>query len=87
MRPTESLAEVLRVLGGFLIVDFTQNLSAQAVQLVRAHGLRGADAVHLASALHLSKRLRLRRFHFATSDDAQADAARAEGLRVLSPGA
>ena len=56
-----------------------------AVTLVRRHSLRGADAVHLAGALNLSKKLGRRYLRFATADREQAVAARAENLKVIQP--
>ena len=56
-----------------------------SLKLIRRHSLRGADAVHLAAALLLSKERGNRKFRFITADAEQAAAARAEGLRVLEP--
>ena len=51
--------------------------------LCQRHPLRGADAVHLASALQLGKEGL--ETAFATSDARLAKAARAEGLEVFDP--
>jgi hypothetical protein len=53
-----------------------------ATLLCRRHGLRGADAVHLASALTLRREV-TRKFRFASADARQLAAARAEGLKVI----
>lgn len=61
--------------------------------LVDRHPLKGADAIHLASALWLSDALRLgknfgpvsRQLTFATSDKQLKNAASAEGLDVFDP--
>ena len=51
--------------------------------LVERHALRAADALHLGAALLLSRELGRRQFRFATLDREQAEAARAERLKVL----
>ncbi len=61
--------------------------------LVDRHPLKGADAIHLASALWLRDALRLgknfgpvsRQLTFATSDKQLKNAASAEGLEVFAP--
>jgi predicted nucleic acid-binding protein len=54
-----------------------------AIRLVRKYTLRAGDALHLASALILRKVLGLRSFAFLTADREQAEAARAENLKVF----
>lgn len=56
-----------------------------AIELARAHALRGADSVHLASALLLSRETGRHGFVFVTGDREQATAARKRGLRVVVP--
>jgi predicted nucleic acid-binding protein len=56
-----------------------------AEALCERHGLRGADAIHLASALTLRREV-TRKFRFASADRRQLSAARAEGLRVIDLG-
>lgn len=58
----------------------------RALDLVRRHALGGADALHLAAALTLARETGRRTLRFATADEAQAAAARAEGLKVLALG-
>jgi predicted nucleic acid-binding protein len=52
-------------------------------RLIRAHFLRAADALHLASAIILGRELGKRRTPFLTADPDQAAAARAEKLKVV----
>ena len=52
-------------------------------RLIRAHFLRAADALHLASAIILGRGLGKRRLPFLTADAEQATAARAEKLEVF----
>lgn len=56
-----------------------------AVELVRKHALRGADALHLAAALAASRDYGKRGFRFVSCDRDQAGAAKARGLRVIEP--
>jgi len=56
-----------------------------AYRLAADRRLRGADAVHLATACLLAREFR-RRFRFVTSDRDQAAAARAERLAVIVVG-
>jgi predicted nucleic acid-binding protein len=67
----------------FDLVPLDQAHMESAVRLIRKHGLRAADALHLAAALMLSREMGRARFRFATSDALQGRAARAEGLKVL----
>jgi len=50
--------------------------------LCERYGLRGADAIHLASALTLRRDVS-RKFRFASADRKQLDAAGAENLKVI----
>jgi len=73
-----------------LDVDWQHYLSIQpgaavlseAVQLVDKHGLRGYDAIHLASAIFLRRRLE-ETIAFASWDDELDAAAGREGFDVL----
>ena len=49
------------------------------------HPLRGADAVHLASALYLARQTRSSNLCFACADDRLLQAAAAEGLKAWNP--
>jgi predicted nucleic acid-binding protein len=70
-------------LKGFDLMPLDQGQLESAVRLIRKHGLRAADALHVAAALVLSRELGRTRIRFATSDALQARAARAEGLKVF----
>jgi len=54
-----------------------------AGRLVIKHALRAADALHLATAVSVARILGRRKFHFATADVEQADAAAAEQLKTI----
>lgn len=59
-----------------------------AAALVWKHRLRGADAVHLASAIAARQKVPLgSEFYFVSSDVALNRAAAAEGLEVIDPAA
>ena len=63
-------------------IELTQSVAAQAGELCDDHGLRGADAVHLASALALTTRDLV----IATWDARLRAAALASGFRVTPIG-
>ncbi len=63
----------------FVVVDVDQAVAQHAVALAVYHGLRSADAIHLASALALPAAP----LRFATWDRRLWDAARAVGLRTV----
>lgn len=71
----------------FLQLDVTRAVVERAVQLTRAYGLRGADAVHLAAAMELKERLEGIGDHieFVSSDLELLEAARRVGLKVENP--
>ncbi|MCE9581631.1 MAG: type II toxin-antitoxin system VapC family toxin [Planctomycetes bacterium] len=75
--------EVLEVLDYFLLHAVTDARLDEAVELVRRDGLRGCDAVHLATALAVARETGRKGFVFVTRDKEQAAAARKRGLRVL----
>jgi predicted nucleic acid-binding protein len=59
-----------------------------AATLVWKHRLRGADAVHLATALAVREELAPQsEFYFVSSDSSLNHAALAEGLEVINPAA
>lgn len=60
------------------VVELTAALAAEAGRVARAFGLRGYDAVHLASALALQDETLV----LATWDEELASAAAARGLAV-----
>jgi predicted nucleic acid-binding protein len=63
----------------FLAVEVTQVIVESAGELSERYGLRGFDAIHLASAKALSARIRTP-VRFFSSDHFLAKAAMAEGL-------
>lgn len=71
----------------FIHIHLDDEAIATAVRIVSEHALRGADAVHLASALLLAERLDSGqdRVTVITSDDELKWAARRSGLTVLDP--
>lgn len=71
--------EVIR--GQLRAVQLTERVATRAAQLAREHALKGADAVHLASALALDDPMLV----FATWDRRLHAAAQQVGLRVAPP--
>jgi predicted nucleic acid-binding protein len=69
------------VLGGFEVVELDQEVADSAVA-VAPTTLRALDAIHVASARQLGRDLEA----VVTYDQRLADAARAAGLPVASPG-
>jgi predicted nucleic acid-binding protein len=70
------------------IVEVTARVADQAMELAEKHGLRGYDAVHLASALALQqirKAMELPSLTFVSADAQQRDTAAAEGFPVEDP--
>ena len=65
----------------FDVIEAKRWLGSTLRDLIGRRRLRGMDAIHLASALTLKPRPR-----FWSSDRDLADAAEAEGLRVIRPG-
>lgn len=66
----------------YVKVDVTEPLIASAAQLVSKHGLRGYDAVHLASALELQRAFN-DTVTFAAFDASLIRAAKREKLKLL----
>jgi predicted nucleic acid-binding protein len=80
------LAPVIRAIQAELEVIELASASEslkEAERLVLRHKLRAADAIGLGGAILL--RRRFARMPFVSCDEAQAQAARAEGLRVIQP--
>lgn len=72
----------------YQVLGVTSTIIDQAMQLAEAYGLRGYDAVHLATALALEKirhSTGFSNFTFVTADNDQLNAAQAEGLAVENP--
>ena len=66
----------------FLVVSLQVDVVGLVPRLVSDHPLRGADAVHLASALALRQAVEL---ELAVADHRLAEAAAAEGLATFDP--
>jgi predicted nucleic acid-binding protein len=71
----------------FLQVHLTVEAVGLAKEMVKDFALRGADAIHLASARMVSRRFEGEedRLSFVTSDQALKAAARSSGLVVIDP--
>ena len=80
-------ASLLKDWGRFLRMDMTSAVVERAVDLTDAHGLRGADSVHLASAMILKEEMELASHDFTlvTSDGEMKIAAQRAGLAVVDP--
>jgi predicted nucleic acid-binding protein len=66
-----------------IIVEFTPEITADARALLVRHRLRAGDAVQLASCLYLQREMS-QPLPFVAFDDRLTDAARHEGLTVVS---
>lgn len=83
-RVRESLLDLLEEhLRHFCLVPISEQQIELSIRLIRKHGLRAADAIHLAAGISLARELGRSRIHFATADGEQARAAKAEHLRVI----
>lgn len=67
----------------FHAIDFQDELFALVKQVIRAYALRGADSIHLASALWIRDSFK-ENITFVASDDSLIKAAHAEGLQVIN---
>ena len=65
--------------GRMYALDFDE---IEAGRLVCKHGLRGADAIHLASAMQLAKSGELLEIVFSSADRKLNEAAKAEGFAL-----
>ncbi len=73
---------------GFGVVDLNQTIVDHAIILIRSYGLRGYDAIQLASALAIENGRQIiagQSITFVSADDALNKAALAEGLTVENP--
>lgn len=81
------LSTLVRTVRGHLdhfdLAPLEERVLDKAMAVIERHALRAGDALHLASAILLSKDLGRRQFRFATVDDEQGIAASAEGLKVI----
>ena len=90
VRPEEfqpKRASLLKDWRRFLRMDMTPAVVQRALDASETYGLRGADSVHLASALILKEELELdvREFALVTSDRELKAATLKAGLAVLDP--
>jgi predicted nucleic acid-binding protein len=65
------------------LFDVDSEVLQFSTEIARKHHLRGADAVHLATALTIARGFGRRGFYFLTLDREQAAAARARKLKVV----
>src|ERR1035438_7384446 len=79
--------DVLDDWSGFFQMELTQDVVEQSLELASTCALRGADSVHLASAVILKAKLAIEanEFAFVTSDLELMAAALKTGLAVLNP--
>lgn len=78
---TRMLADLQSDTAGILLIEVDVYVCRIAVEALRRHALRAGDAIQLASALHLLRRLG-RGIEFVCFDQRLNAAARAEGLRT-----
>jgi hypothetical protein len=78
-----ALASLAHDFAALIIVEFTPEITADARALLLRHRLRAADAVQLASCLYLQREIR-QPLPFVAFDDRLVEAARHEGLTVVS---
>ena len=72
----------------YQIAEVTTSLTDRAMQLAEKHGLRGYDAVHLATAVELQTvrtEMELPPLYFISADNDLNTAAQAEGLVTGDP--
>jgi predicted nucleic acid-binding protein len=80
-----SVKEDVAVASRFHVLG-TSGLMLEASDLAWKHGIKGADAVHLATALFARSEFQgWKEFFFVSSDRRQSAAAAAEGLAVIDP--
>lgn len=76
------------MMGRFAFVEITDEIVLEAIRLVRTHGLRGYDAVQLATAISIESNLAVSRLSplvFVSADLNLNKAAVVEGLTVDDP--
>ena len=78
-----ALASLADDFAALIIVEFTPEITADARALLLRHRLRAGDAVQLASCLYLQREMS-EPMPFVAFDDRLAEAARLEGLLVVS---
>ncbi|HUP23399.1 MAG TPA: type II toxin-antitoxin system VapC family toxin [Thermoanaerobaculia bacterium] len=67
----------------FHVVELTDDVTRESIQLLRRHPLRAGDAVQLASCVVLARELGTE-LRFVAFDDSLSRAARSEGLTVIA---
>ncbi len=70
----------------FLVVDVSDSAVLETERLILRHGLRGADSIHLSTALWAARTLAAPVL-FVASDRELLEAARGERMTVLDPAA
>lgn len=70
--------------GRFTLIQVDPTQVEGAERVMRRHALRGADAIHVAAALHLAAGIGRANVRFASGDAEQLAAARREGLHVIA---
>ena len=78
-----ALASLENDFAALIIVEITQEITAEARDLLLCHRLRAGDAVQLASCLYLQRELR-EPLPFVAFDNRLTDAAKHQGLTVVS---
>jgi hypothetical protein len=78
-----ALASLVDDFATLIIVEFTPEVTADARALLLRHHLRAGDAVQLASCLYLQREMN-QPLPFVVFDDRLAEAARLEGVTVVS---
>ena len=78
-----ALASLAHDFATLIIVEFTLEITADARALLLRHRLRAGDAVQLASCLYLQREMN-QPLPLVAFDDRLAEAARHEGLTVVS---
>lgn len=78
-----ALASLANDFAALIIVEFTPEIAIAARALLVSHRLRAGDAVQLASCLYLQREMR-ESLPFVVFDDRLGEAARHEGLTVVS---
>lgn len=78
-----ALASLAGDFAALIIVEFTPEITVDARALLLRHRLRAGDAVQLASCLYLQREMS-QPLPFVAFDDRLAEAARHEGLTVVS---
>jgi predicted nucleic acid-binding protein len=77
------ISAMQRDMGSLYVIEVLPEVSSLACRLLVTHKLRAADALHLASALLLARRME-NGVRFVAFDKNLTDAARLEGLEIPS---